>query len=604
MKWPRSGWLHPWRRSPTCERLFQQRQKCVRYVTILLIAGIAAYAELARWVQDIRSPGRLEAVFFRAVTLPTGTVEIRRPPKETRAELSKLIAASPSEANLYALRAREEELQLDFKAAETDWKKSSQLQDLADFYDRRLRPKDEIAVLESIGKAPSPAQEHLTPSSHQQSWKAFERMLAVIHEQALPGEFTVNAYRAWIARYPNEASIYHQFLDYLNGQKQFDDAEKLIADYRQAFPADNTYPVQAAATVAWKRGALEDAIKIYDRSFSPLWPSELVKGYFDLLKDAHGLRRYLQEARAQVTANPTSLAASARVFYYYQQEGNLAAAQRALTEYRLRKESQKSAWTADELFTLAQLFEGVNNYDEAARAYYALYSVPGADATAQEKALAGIANLLLSVPEQSLRFGASDLALYSDIAQLDPGPGFLNGILSLLLNSSAPENHFATEDSASVAYFHRAKAAELVRLFDSRFPASTERPRMHARLIEAYATYGDNDGVIRAGREFLTAFPKVNERTQVAIAMSDAYARKNQPVQEFALYDDLLKELASAADGVPIGDAPAGGTLRCSRPTAPSPARAIAGICAHSGSLHYAAGFHEAVAGRPGALSP
>src|SRR6202030_3211520 len=63
---------------------------------------------------------------------------------------------------------------------------------------------------------------------------------------------------------------------------------------------------------------------------------------------------------------------------------------------------------------------------------------------------------------------------------------------------------------------------------------------------------------IRAGREFLAAFPKVNERTQVAIALSDAYARKNQPVQEFALYDDLLKELASAADGVPIGYAPAG----------------------------------------------
>ena len=129
----------------------------MRYVTILLIAGIAAYAELARWVQESLLPSRLEAVFFRAVTLPTGAVEIRRPPKETRAELSKLIAASPSEANLYALRAREEELQLDFKAAETDWKKSAQLQDLADFYDRRIRPKDEIAVLESIGKAPSPA---------------------------------------------------------------------------------------------------------------------------------------------------------------------------------------------------------------------------------------------------------------------------------------------------------------------------------------------------------------------------------------------------------------------------------------------------------------
>ena len=76
-----------------------------------------------------------------------------------------------------------------------------------DFYDRRIRPKDEIAVLESIGENPYRlAGEHLTPSSHPQAWKAFERMLAVIHEQALPGEFTVTAYRAWIARYPKEVA--------------------------------------------------------------------------------------------------------------------------------------------------------------------------------------------------------------------------------------------------------------------------------------------------------------------------------------------------------------------------------------------------------------
>jgi tetratricopeptide (TPR) repeat protein len=522
----------------------------------LTTACISTHAELARWVQNIPSPSQLEAVFFRAVTLPSGAIEIRRPPKETRVELSKLIAARPSQADLYALRAREDELQLDFTAAENDWKKAAQPLDLADYYHRRIRPKEEIAALEAIGKSPSPAAERLTPPSQQQAWKAFERMLSVIHEQALPAEFTVNAYREWMARYPKEAGIYKQFLDYLNGQKQFDDAEKLIADYRQSFPKDDTYPIQAAAAVAWKRGALEDAIKIYDQSFHPLWPPELVKSYFDLLKDAHGLRRYLQDARAQVTANPTDLAAAARVFYYYQQQGNLAAAQRALIEYRLRKESRKSPWTAVELLTLSQLFEGVSNYDEAARGYYALYSVPGAGAAVQEKALAGITDLLLSVPEQPLRFGAGDLALYSDIAQLDPGPGFLNGILSLLLNSSAPKTQFATEDAASVAYFHRAKAAELVGLFDSRFPSSTERSKMHARLIEAYATYGDNDGVIRAGRAFLAAFPKATERTQVAITTADAYARTNQPAQEFALYDDLLKELAAAADGVPIGEAP------------------------------------------------
>ena len=533
--------------SSTWRRRFRLR------TTLFLAAALAAHAQLTRWIEDIPSPSAIEAVFFRSVNTPTGAIETRRPPKEVRIELTKLITASPTQADLYALRAHEAELQLDFKAAEADWKKSGHAIDLADFYHRRIRPTDEIAVLESVGKSPSPTAERLTPPSQQQSWKACERILTVIQEQALSSEVAATTYRDWIGRYPNEPSTYRQFLDYLIVKKQFDDGEKLIADYRKAFPTDETYPIQATATIAWKRGALEDAVKIYDQSFRSLWPPELVKSYFDLLKDAHGLRRYLQDARAQVTANPLDLSAAARVFYYYQQQGNLAAAQRALIEYRLRKESQKSPWTADELLTLSQLFEGVNNYDEAARSYYALYSVSNATPAAQEKALAGIANLLLTAPEQPLRLGAGDLSLYSDIVQIDQGPGFLNGILSLLFNSTAPENQFATEDSASIAYFHRAKAAELVRLFDSRFPASVERPRMHARLIEAYATYGDNDGVIRSGREFLAAFPKSAERTQVAIVMSDAYARKNQPKEEFALYDDLLKELAAAADGIPIG---------------------------------------------------
>jgi len=532
--------------------------KRMRYgsaAALVLIAAVAGHAELARWVQDIPTPSRLEAVFFRAVTSPAGAIEVLRPPKETRAELSKLIVTSPNDKDLYALRAHEDELQLDFNAAESDWKKAGSFTDLADFYHRRLRPRDEIAALETVGKSSAPATERLTPPTAQQSWKAFERILEVVHEQALPDDASVSAYRAWIARYPTEPAVYKQFFDYLIAKKQFDDAEKLVADYRRAFPADDTYPIQAAANIAWKRGALEDAIKIYDQSFRPLWPPELVKSYFDLLKEAHGLRRYLEQARNQISTKPTDLAAATRVFYYYQQQG-APTAQRALLEYRQRKASQKSAFTADELLTLAQLFEGVSNYDEAARSYYALYSIPGAAPAMQEKALAGIANLLLTAPEQPMRFGAGDLSLYSDIAQIDTGPGFLNGILSLVLNSSSPESHFAANDNASAAYFHRAKAAELVQLFDSRFPASTQRAPLHARLIEAYSVYGDNDGVIRGGREFLAAFPKAGERTQVAIAMAGAYARMNQVQQEFALYDDLLRELASASGGMPIGNMP------------------------------------------------
>jgi hypothetical protein len=51
--------------------------------------------------------------------------------------------------------------------------------------------------------------------------------------------------------------------------------------------------------------------------------------------------------------------------------------------------------------------------------------------TASERALYGLANLLLTAPDQPIQFGSGDLSFYKDIATVDPSPGFLNGILSL-----------------------------------------------------------------------------------------------------------------------------------------------------------------------------
>jgi tetratricopeptide (TPR) repeat protein len=195
----------------------------------------------------------------------------------------------------------------------------------------------------------------------------------------------------------------------------------------------------------------------------------------------------------------------------------------------------------------------VHNYDEAARFYYALYSLPEAGADGPEKGLAGLIDVLLTAPEQPIRLGAADLSFYRDVAALDPYPGFLNGILSLLFNSVNPAQHYATQDRSSLAYFHRARAAELLVLFDSRFADSVERPELHAKLLEAYATYGDSQGVIRGAGAFLAAFPAAPQRTRVALLLAEAFARTEQVEEEFATYDRLLEELAARADGVPLG---------------------------------------------------
>jgi hypothetical protein len=160
---------------------------------------------------------------------------------------------------------------------------------------------------------------------------------------------------------------------------------------------------------------------------------------------------------------------------------------------------------------------------------------------------------------------------------MDDQPGFLNGILSLLFNEQGIDYRFASQERASVAYFHRARAAEVLKLFDGEFPSSDQRAARHAGVIAAYAIYGDNDGVIEKGRGFLTAFPDAGERSQVSLLMAEAYAREGQTTEEFAVYDALLAELATKADGVPLGaqatPSPAGSTVSVDRRCRSGPVR-------------------------------
>lgn len=533
-------------------------------VASLAIGGFfAAQAELTKWAEGVIAGSRLEGVFFRNVLLPSGMVSVRRPPKETRPELTKLIDAAPT-AELYSLRALEDEQQLDFAAAETDWKKYTDVASekgparlaLADFYHRRLRSRDEFNVLIAASFESAPASEKLFPPSAQTPWKTFERSINLVDEARLDPLLAVAQYSQWIARYPTETNLYRAYFTFIMNHGLYEIAGDVISSYKRAVPADEEFPIEATAELVASTGSPARALEVYDRSFKPLWPDAILKQYFDLLKQSNSLRAYLEKARAGVAANPTDLASAARIYHYWKQQNNAAAAERALAEFGQRKESKKSAWTADELLTLAQLYESSHNYDEAARNYYALYNAGANDEKSSAAALGGLARLLLSAPEQPIRFGSGNLSLYRDVATMDPHPGFLNGALSLLLNSSNPSNRYEQEESNAGPYFRRAKAAELVALFESKFPNSPERADLRERVIDGYAVYGASDAVIRAGTKFLADFPNAPNRTAVALRVADAYARTNQSAGEFALYDTLLAELAKRADGVPLGALP------------------------------------------------
>ena len=92
----------------------------------------------------------------------------------------------------------------------------------------------------------------------------------------------------------------------------------------------------------------------------------------------------------------------------------MEAAKAVLAEYRTRKDARGAAWSADELYTLGRLLEQVQDFPESARYYYAL-AADKKTPEDEQKGLAGLTRLLLTAPEQPLRVGAGNLALYKSI---------------------------------------------------------------------------------------------------------------------------------------------------------------------------------------------
>ena len=258
---------------------------------------------------------------------------------------------------------------------------------------------------------------------------------------------------AMAARYPKEPAAWRNLIEFHTGHRQFAAAETEIVNFASAFH-DDFQLVRMRADLEIRRGSPGAALAIYDRAFQPLWPDEMRASYFKLLQEQGQLREFAGRARTALASNPANLDATARLFHYFRSQNNIPAARRALLEYRIAKESGAQPWTAAELQTMAQLFEWLPDVNEAARLYYALYSVPPAGGASAERALYGLANLLLTAPDQPIQFGSGDLSFCEDIATVDPSPGFLNGILSLVLNWTGPRSEYRSENEKSIAYFH------------------------------------------------------------------------------------------------------------------------------------------------------
>ena len=266
-------------------------------------------------------------------------------------------------------------------------------------------------------------------------------------------------------------------------------------------------------------------------------------------EETRNLRTFLAKARSEVASNPNDLNAAAKLFYYYQQQGNLPQAHRALIEYRIRRAQP----TASDSCWISPLCS--NRRTISSKQRDPISSFRDRKTPKPKRAIPGLIRILFTAPEQHLPIGGGDISFYKDIATMDPYPGTLNGILSLLFNSTDPQWRYSEQQRAAVPYFHRVKAAELLLEMEKRFPRSQHLPSLQSMLLQAYARHGENDEVIRRGQKFLSAHPSSPARTAVWLLIADAHARREQIQQEFVVYDALLKELAAKANHLPLGSA-------------------------------------------------
>ena len=545
----------------------------VSVATVLGAVAVAAHADLPSWMQFVAVGSAVENALYRAMDLPGVKVMFPRPPAEARALVNKIVG---KDAAMYALRAHVEEDALDFKAAEKDWKAAvghapdaaARLQaevDLADFYHRRADGVQEIAALEAAAAEPSTTKESFEQAEEQRSWGLFARALSVAQENGLGDEAQVGVERAWAKRYAQEPTAQTWLIATLLRLKRYDEAAKEIAVYRAAFPKDPVTPIEAEALLALDEGspdATRKALAMFEVAYQPLWDQNLVSTYFALLDATHSRHGMLAEARAKLVANPDDLTAEAKLFDADQQAGRTDEAVAELAAYGAGKKSRHAAWTAEELYTFAVLLERAGQVVQAARYYDALAqaqgTLSGEEKSPEEAGICGLVRLLLRSPEQGIDLGSGNLAMFHDVATVDQGPGFWNGVLSLWLNSASPESELHTEDVKATPYFHREKAAELLRVLDAKYPQAQERAELHAELIRAYIAYGQDDAVKIGGEKFLADFPAAKERMEIALDVADVDAREKDTKAEFAIYDMLLTELAKGLQGMPLTAAGSG----------------------------------------------
>jgi tetratricopeptide (TPR) repeat protein len=435
------------------------------------------------------------------------------------------------------------------------------LRRLANFYHDRARFSDEVKTLQELAKAlPVPSRAEI-----------YKRAAGVVRSHALKDFKPADFFAELVAADPSNIQPVEDYVEELQGANQRKEALAVLASFQPKFPSELEYFLKTRAQILEATGDRRAAEAVYDAAFDANWPRAIAGDYYELLRKFGRYRVVRRGLQDRARAGASDLQTIARLFSILSFEGSYEQASRLLRDLEDRRAGRaprraanaqpaqpapvSATWNARELETVAAMFSSIGDYDQASRYLYTLYLAGGLQPASQarEDALYRLFKAMIDAAGSPTRVAAGDLSFYKDVAEVDQHPGFMNGVLSLILSGSDPENEFAIEQKAAAGYFNRAFAYRIFTSFKQEYAQSKYMAEMYLGVVNVFSSLGEHRLAIEAGREFQQRFPDSPRYGEVALRIADSYVALKDRASERATLAALLDRIArSQPKGSPL----------------------------------------------------
>ncbi len=427
------------------------------------------------------------------------------------------------------------------------------LRRLAVFYHNRARYSDEVKTLQELAKA-------LPAGDRAPIYKA---AAGLVRSYSLKEFKPADFFAELVAADASNVQPVKDYVEELLLANQDKEALNVLTSFQPKFPNELAYFLKTRASVLEEAGDRRAAEEVYSSVFDPNWSRKIAADYYDLMRRFGRYRIARRALQDRVKAGAIDLQTAGRLFSFFSYEGNYEQASallRQLEERRVGRNTstqvntnpstpqpvRASVWTANEIETVSAMYASIGNFDQASRYLYTLYLLGNLQASSpsRENALYRLFKVMIDAAGTPTRIGTGDLSLYKDIAEVDQHPGFMNGVLSLILSGTDPKTEFASEEKAAAGFFNRAFAYRIFTSFKQEYPQSKYLGEMYLGVVNVFATMGEHKLAIAAGREFQTLFPDSPTYVDVTLRMADSYVALNDRANERVLILPLLDRLA------------------------------------------------------------